>query len=343
MSETPLRDSYNRSIDYMRISITDRCNLRCRYCMPPQGVEKKSHADILRYEEIVAVVRAGIELGVRSVRLTGGEPLVRPGVATLVRQLSEIEGLSDISMTTNGTLLAQHAWELKEAGLNRVNISLDSLRRDRYAEITRRNQFDEAMRGIHAALDVGLSPVKVNVVVMRGVNDDEIFDFAGLTRQLPIHVRFIEVMPLGENEEFQSETYVSVEEIKRTLQEGLDMLPAAVTGHGPARSFRLSGGKGTVGFITPISHSFCQGCNKLRITADGKIRPCLAYDFEVDLRDEGGRISDIEAIKEKIRAAVRIKPSRHHFGDGSGEDTSDEDTSSKGARPSSRNMFQIGG
>lgn len=333
MPEAALRDGYNRCIDYMRVSITDRCNLRCRYCMPPQGVEKKSHADILRYEEIATVVRAGVELGVRSVRITGGEPLVRPGVATLVRQLRQIDGLSDISMTTNGTLLADHARELKEAGLNRVNISLDSLRRDRYAEITRRDQFDEAMRGIQAALNVGLSPVKINVVVMKGVNDDEIFDFADLTRKLPVHVRFIEVMPLGENGHFQSETYVSVEEIRQRLQESLEMLPAAVTGSGPARSFQLAGAKGTVGFITPISHGFCPGCNKLRITADGKIRPCLAHDFEVDLRDDDGRIGGIEAIKEKIRAAVRIKPGRHHFGDGPAE----------GARRSNRNMSQIGG
>lgn len=323
------RDKFGRKIEYLRISITDRCNLRCRYCMPPEGVEYKPHESILRYEEIIRIVRVGIELGIKRVRITGGEPLVRQGVVGFIKELAGLEGLEDISMTTNATLLAGKAAGLKRAGLRRVNISLDSLRRDRYREITGRDSLDQALAGIKSALRVGLSPVKLNVVVMRGINDDEIPDLVELTLDYPLHVRFIEYMPLGRTVQSQLNSYISLEEIKRRIGGRMELIPGKVKGNGPAEYFKVPAARGTIGFITPVSHSFCTRCNRLRLTADGRLRPCLVDNIEVDLHDGEGRVEDSEDIRRKFKEAILLKPGSHNF--------FQEDIFSE------RNMFQIGG
>lgn len=325
-----LMDQEGRKIDYLRISITDRCNLRCRYCMPIEGVEDRSHDGILRYEEMLRIVRVGVELGIKKVRITGGEPLVRRGVVEFVRQLGQIEGLTDLSMTTNGVLLPQYAEELKQAGLRRLNISLDSLQREKYALITRRDQLNETMSGIETALKLGFEPVKINVVMMRGVNDDEIMDFVKLARQYPLHVRFIEFMPLGSSKDNHANHYISLEEVKDQIEEQIDLVPAIIQSSGPAQSYKLTSGTGTVGFITSISQHFCSDCNRLRLTSDGKLRPCLGNNLEIDLREEQGEIQDLDHIRRKIQQAILMKPGCHSF--------FDEEEGVK-----ERNMFQIGG
>jgi GTP 3',8-cyclase len=322
-------DRIGRKIDYLRISITDRCNLRCQYCMPPEGVKFKPHDDIIRYEEIIRVVKVAVELGINKVRITGGEPLVRKGIIDFIAQLNEVTGLEDIGMTTNGTLLAPVAGLLQQAGLNRVNISLDSLKRNRYREITRRDNLDQVLAGIESALKNDLTPLKLNMVVMKGINDDEIFDFVDLTLNQPLHIRFIEVMPLGNNGFLQKENYISLAEIKARIEEKKELIPVKIKGNGPARYYQLPSAQGSIGFITPISHDFCATCNRLRLTADGRLRPCLASDLEVDLHDESGQIENQENIRRCFNEAVALKPSGHHFY---------QDNSF-----SERNMFQIGG
>ena len=324
-----LKDSYGRKIDYLRVSITDRCNLRCRYCMPLEGIVYKAHKAIIRYEEIIRIVRAGVELGIRKIRITGGEPLVRRGVVDFVRQLNRVKGIVDISMTTNGTLLPKFGRALRDAGLKRINISLDSLKRERYVEITRREQFDEAIEGIKTALEVGFNPVKINVVIMKGINDDEVLDFVRLTREFPLHIRFIEFMPLGKLGLLQSGEYMPLNEIKARIEEKEEILPATLRGNGPAEYYKIPYAQGTIGFITPISHNFCANCNRMRLTANGKLRPCLASDLEVDMHDSNGEIRNMEDIKEKFKKAIRIKPIGHDF--------VRKDYLSK------RSMFQIGG
>ncbi len=328
-------DSFLRPIEYLRVSVTDRCNLRCVYCMPPEGVPQCPHDAILRYEEIEIIVRAAAELGIHKVRLTGGEPLARLGLSDLVRRLAAIPGIDDLSMTTNGTLLARHAQELKDAGLKRVNISLDTLRPDRFTAITRRGRLEDALAGIEAAHRVGLEPVKLNMVVMRGVNDDEVVDMARKTISDGWQVRFIEWMPVGESGgDLTGESTaqgVMAAEIRATIEATLGPLePASVdVGGGPARYYRLPGASGTVGFITPISEHFCQHCNRLRLTADGQLRPCLLSDFEIDLRTPLRQGAGTTEIKALVQQAITLKPERHHLAEGNGA--------------AARAMSQIGG
>jgi cyclic pyranopterin phosphate synthase len=311
-------DAYNRPISYLRISVTDRCNLRCVYCMPPQGVPKRAHAEILRYEEIETVVRAAAELGITKVRLTGGEPLVRPGVVDLVRMLARVAGIDDLSMTTNGVLLNDHAQALARAGLHRVNVSLDTLRPERFRRITRCGELEDVLTGIKAAHAAGLEPIKINTVVARGMNDDEVVDLARKTVDPGWHVRFIELMPIGSggaiNAAWQSQV-VAAGEIRQRIEAALGTLqPAKVSvGGGPARYYRLPNAKGTVGFITPVSEHFCTRCNRLRLTADGHLRPCLLSDFEIDLRAKLRTGADVEQIKALILQGIESKPLRHHL------------------------------
>jgi len=295
--------------------VTDRCNLRCVYCMPPQGVLWRPHEEILRYEEIETVVRAAAELGISKVRLTGGEPLVRKGLVDLVSMISRIPGIDDLAMTTNGILLARYAEELKAAGLQRVNVSLDTLRPERFRRITRLGELSDTLEGIAAAKKAGLVPVKVNTVVIRGLNDDEVVDFARLTFAPDWHVRFIEVMPLGDNVDWADNGYVPMGEVRARIEGELGKLVPAklVTGGGPARYYRLPGAEGTVGFITPISEHFCYQCNRLRLTADGKLRPCLLSDYEIDLRTPLRQGASAEEIKALIIEGIRNKPERHHL------------------------------
>jgi cyclic pyranopterin phosphate synthase len=313
---TGLSDSFHRPINYLRISVTDRCNLRCVYCMPAEGIELMSHNDILTYEEIYTVARAAAGLGINKLRLTGGEPLVRLGLPSLVQMLAKIDGVDDISLTTNGVLLGRYASELKSAGLRRVNVSLDSLKPDRFKLITRiGDDLNEVLKGIEVARAVGLEPVKINVVVMAGINDDELLDFAAKTIDEGWQVRFIELMPLVGRDTTQ---FVSASEMKRRLEPLGELTPYLPSvGNGPAKYFRLPNAKGAIGFITPISEHFCFQCNRLRLTADGRLRPCLLSDYEVDLKPSlrGGVSSS--GLKKLIKEAVANKPQRHNLAEGS--------------------------
>jgi GTP 3',8-cyclase len=316
-----IRDGYARVIDYLRVSVTDRCNLRCIYCMPPEGVPLQSHGDLLTFEEIVAVVVAAVELGVRKVRLTGGEPLVRLGLTELVQQLAHIEGLDDLSLSTNGTLLKEHAAALKAAGLRRVNVSLDSLKPERYRRITRQGKLADALGGIEAAQEAGLTPIKINAVVMRGCNDDEVADLAALAGERGWSIRFIERMPLAGSEG----GYVSAAEVRAKLDDLGPLLPGSdEVQNGPARCYRLAGTAGSVGFISPLSEPFCATCNRLRLTSTGMLRPCLlSNEGEVDLRATLRAGASREAIQRLLLRAAGSKPGRHSLRprDGSAQDT----------------------
>jgi len=274
-----LFDSFKRRINYLRISVTDRCNLRCIYCMSSEGVPWMPHSEILSYEEISVVVRIAAELGINKVRLTGGEPLVRAELHELVQMLSEVKGIDDISLTTNGTLLKKHALELKQAGLKRVNISLDTFRSDRFRYITRCGELSDVLDGIDAAMNADLHPVKINMVVMRGINDDEVLDFARMTYKQGWHVRFIERMPFTEIAEV-----VPSDELRQRIMSVGSLEPcSSAIGNGPARYYRLPGASGTIGFISPITEPFCSDCNRLRLTSNGRLCPCLLSDEGVDL------------------------------------------------------------
>ncbi|RLC61229.1 MAG: GTP 3',8-cyclase MoaA [Chloroflexi bacterium] len=311
-------DAYNRPISYLRISVTDRCNLRCVYCMPPQGVPWRPHDEVLRYEEIETVVRAAAELGISKVRLTGGEPLVRLGITDLVRMLACIPGVDDLAMTTNGVLLSRYAEDLARAGLQRVNISLDTLRPERFRHITRRGRLEDVLDGMTAAQKVNLKPIKVNTVVIRGMNDDEVVSFARKTMEAEWNVRFIELMPVG-NGALMNSTWekriVTAREIRARIEAALGRLePAKMrAGVGPARYYRLPGAQGTLGFITPVSEHFCYQCNRLRLTADGQLRPCLLSDQEIDLRTPLRRGAGVEQIKTLLLQGIECKPMQHHL------------------------------
>jgi cyclic pyranopterin phosphate synthase len=313
---TGISDSFQRPINYLRISVTDRCNLRCVYCMPEAGVALMSHADILSYEEIYAVVKAAAEMGINKVRLTGGEPLVRAGVPDLVSLLAGIETIDDISLTTNGILLAQYAAALKEAGLNRVNVSLDSLKPEKFNMITRCGALEDTLEGIEAAKAAGLTPVKINVVVMAGVNDDELTDFALKTVSDGWHVRFIEHMPVNGDDPGVTKLF-SVAEMRKRIETLGKLEPWKVdVGNGPAKYFRLPDATGTIGFITPVTEHFCYQCNRLRLTADGKLRPCLLSEEEIDLKEPLRSGASVTELKNLIEKAVASKPKGHRLAEG---------------------------
>lgn len=309
-----MRDRFGREIEYLRISVGDRCDLRCIYCRA--GVPDLSpKGEVLSFEEIVALVRVAGEFGVKRVRLTGGEPLIRRGIVRLVELLKERCDLIDLSLTTNGTRLGRLARELKRSGLDRVNVSLDTLRPDRFRTITRGGDLGEVLFGIERAAEVGLSPVKLNTVAMRGVNDDEFLDLACFALQRGFVLRFIELMPIGEavRDGFWREAFIGVDEIRRRLSRELSLIPEPrAEGAGPARYFRAEGLPGAVGFIPAISYPFCNSCNRLRVTATGELRPCLACDAGFPLRDALRR-GDLDAVREAFAAAIRGKPSGHRW------------------------------
>jgi len=314
---TGFSDSFQRPINYLRISITDRCNLRCIYCMPHNGVKLMSHGDILAYEEIQTIVQAAAEMGVNKVRITGGEPLVRLGLSQLIGMLAEIEGIDDISLTTNGIFLGRYAAELKTAGLRRVNISLDSLRPERFKFITGgAGRLEDVLDGIEVARSVGLNPVKINNVVMFGINDDELVDFAEKTIDDEWHVRFIELMP-AVGEKATPAHFTSVHDMRQRLEVLGELEPCLPSvGNGPAKYFRFPQAKGTVGFITPVSEHFCFQCNRLRLTADGKLRPCLMSDDEIDLKQPLRSGISLAGLKKRIGEAVALKPAHHRLAEG---------------------------
>jgi len=313
---TGLSDSFHRPINYLRISVTDRCNLRCVYCMPAEGISLMSHNDILTYEEIYTVARAAAELGINKLRLTGGEPLIRLGLPKLIQMLAQIEGIDDISLTTNGVLLGRYASELKSAGLRRVNVSLDTLKPDRFKLITRLgDNLGEVLEGIEVAKAVGLEPVKLNMVVMAGINDDELLDFAAKTITEGWHVRFIELMPIVGKD---TAHFFSASEMRQRLEPMGELTPYLPSvGNGPAKYFRLPQAKGAIGFITPISEHFCFQCNRMRLTADGRLRPCLLSDYEVDLKKPLRSGISLAGLKELFKQAVANKPQHHNLAEGS--------------------------
>lgn len=314
---TKLIDSYNRSIDYLRISITDRCNLRCTYCMPKDGIPLMNPENILRYEELIRIIKICASHGITRVRFTGGEPLVRKGVVDFIKNIAGIKGIEDLSLTTNGVLLKEYAMALKNAGLNRVNVSLDSLKKDRFQKITRADNLEDVLKGLEESERIGLSPVKINVVAIRGFNDDEIMDFALLTKEKPYHVRFIEYMPFDVEAGWQKEKCITAMEMKDVIEKFERLMPLEDIKKrtGPARRYKFSNAVGEVGFISPVSDHFCGSCNRLRLTADGKLRTCLFSDDEIDVKKalrEGASDKEIENL---LFNAVRKKPERHYIND----------------------------
>jgi cyclic pyranopterin phosphate synthase len=327
----PFQDDFGRPINYLRVSVTDRCNLRCVYCMPAEGVEQCSHHEILRYEEMALIIRAAAGLGISQVRLTGGEPLVRRGLPEFVRTIAAIPGIQDIAMTTNGVLLAAHARSLADAGLHRINVSLDTLRPDRFARITRLGRIEDVWAGIEAAQAAGLAPIKLNMVVVRSLNDDEVAGFARRTLTAGWHVRFIELMPIGTSAGWAGDGAVPIAEIRDRIER--EVAPLAPVegppGNGPARYFRFPAAQGTVGFIGALSEHFCAACNRLRLTADGRLRPCLMDAREIDLRSALRTGAGVEALREILEQAIRVKPRGHRLG--------------QAESPRDRTMAQIGG
>lgn len=303
------RDQFGRAIEYLRISVTDRCNFRCLYCMPVEGLPWLPRAEILSYEEIAAIVSQLAPLGLRRVRLTGGEPTIRPDLERLIAMLRAVSGVEDIALSTNGVKLEALAATFRDAGLDRVNMSADSLRPERIVKIARRNLGLDPVRAARAATSAGLAPVKINVVVMRGINDDEIADFARLTLDNPWHVRFIELMPVGEMRELTWEHVVPSDEVLTRIA---DVAPLAAVagphGNGPAVYHAFAGAPGTVGVITPMSHTYCATCNRVRLTADGRLRTCLFGDHEVALRDP---LRNGQPLAPLFRDALAGKPREH--------------------------------
>lgn len=299
-----MQDNYGRTIHYLRLSVTDLCNYRCIYCMPKDGVIKKEHKDILSIEEMTEIVRAAHALGINKVRLTGGEPLVRKGIITLCRNIKAIDNHIELGVTTNGSLLAPMAKELKAAGVDRLNISLDSLNPKIFKEITRGGDPQDVLGGIKAAQDAGFDNIKINTVLLKDINDQELYDFIQLTKDNAIHVRFIELMPLGVAKAWDNERFMTTTMVEEILQNA-ELLRI----DGVARVYRLPDHKGTIGLICPMSNSFCPSCNKIRITADGKLKPCLHSDQEIDLKGLQG-----EKLEDAIKNGILQKPHSHRFG-----------------------------
>ncbi len=315
-------DNYGRVIDYMRISVTELCNLRCRYCMPEEGIVKRAHDEMMTAEETIDAVKAAVSLGIKKIRITGGEPLVKRGIVKLCDAISAIEGVEELCITTNGTLLPKFGKELREAGVSRVNISLDTLDPDKYREITRIGELSDALAGIDAAFEAGFDKIKINNVLMGGFNDDEIGDFVRLTVDRPIEVRFIELMPIGGGMDFDRSGFISCQQVLSKVPE----LEPLERSEGVAVLYRLPGAEGRVGLIRPISCEFCGDCNKIRLTSDGMLKPCLHSDAELCIKG-----LQLDEMKEVMRNAVLQKPEMR--------DTLDADNPSHAGR----NMNSIGG
>ncbi|MCK9419504.1 MAG: GTP 3',8-cyclase MoaA [Nitrospirae bacterium] len=311
-----LTDSFNRRIDYLRISITDRCNLKCFYCMPENGLKQFGQSEILTSDEIIRIVRIAGKYGVRKVRLTGGEPLLRNDIFQLISGIKSV-GIKDLSITTNGQRLAGMAQKLKKAGLDRVNISLDTLIAERYRKITRGGEIDRVWEAIAEAERTGLSPVKINVVPVRGVNDDELAGFAALTLHKDVHIRFIEFMPIGNRERWKPDAYLSKEEIRERVTSVGKLVKLPFKGGGPSRNYRIEDAQGMIGFISPISDCFCGSCNRLRLTAIGRLRPCLFSEISVDIKTSLRNGASDDELENLYRGAVLSKPARHTLQEGS--------------------------
>ena len=315
-------DQFGRNITYLRLSVTELCNLRCRYCMPEEGVCKKSHADMLTEDEMILAVEAAASLGITKLRITGGEPLVTKNILSICRRAAAVPGIQEVCLTTNGILLPQLAKPLREAGVRRLNLSLDTLEPDRYAYITRIGRIEDFWKGFHAALDAGFDKIKLNAVLVGGFNDDEIVPLAELTKQYPVDMRFIEMMPMCDSARFGPDAYIPFTRVLEALPEAQ---PVPKDG-GVAKLYRLPGAKGNIGLISPVSAHFCGDCNRIRLTADGKVKPCLHSNAEYPLKG-----LDSEGMRVQLEKAIWGKPkwhgdldAAHHSGAG-------------------RNMNQIGG
>jgi len=314
----PLIDNYARRIRYLRLSVTDRCNLRCRYCMPEEGVQWLPHEGIMRYEEFLRIIRLCVRRGVDKVRLTGGEPLVRKGILDFIPRIREIEGIKDLSLTTNGVLLEPMANALRAAGIERVNISLDTLDRAKYAYITRTDAFDRVLSGIRKAREEGFK-VKINVVAIRGFNDDEILSFARLTQAESMDVSFIELMPVGCAARFAPARPITALDIRQIIVKTFGSLELVESGLGPASLYRIPGAKGKLGFIEPLSEgSFCSRCNRIRLSANGHLRPCLFSDKSIDLLGPLRQGLQDDGLEELLVAGIRSKPSSGFNREGQG-------------------------
>ena len=317
-----MKDTYGREITYLRLSVTELCNLRCRYCMPEDGVVKKRHEDMLTHEEMVLAVRAAASLGITKLRITGGEPLVKPDIVPLFHEFSQVEGIRELCLTTNGALIPRLAAPLREAGVDRLNISLDTLNAEKYRRITRRGELSQALQGIETALCEGFEKIKINAVLIGGFNDDEIPALAELTRQYPVDVRFIELMPMYDSGDFGPEAFIPYTVVTERLPE---LAPVTKDG-GVAKLFRLPGAQGNIGLISPVSAHFCAECNRIRITADGKIKPCLHSSDEISIKG-----MSLEEMEQTLHRAILEKPQWH------GELSYSERSHAN------RNMNQIGG
>jgi len=307
-----LLDNNHRVINYLRLSVTDRCNLRCIYCMPEKGIRFMTHSEILTYEEMFHIVRLSIQKGIRKVRLTGGEPLVRKGFISFLERLCKIKGLEEITLTTNGMLLKSFAADIKNCGISRINVSLDSLRPERFFRITGRDCFKQVWEGIEEAEHMGFNPIKINVVAIKGVNDDEILDFATLTLEKPYHIRFIELMPIGDKNISMVDKFISSKEIFKKIETISILQPIANNLlDGPAERYALEGAKGEVGFIGALSNHFCDKCNRLRLTPEGHLRGCLFSDQEIDLKTPLRQEKKDAYLLQLIELAIKNKPKEH--------------------------------
>lgn len=305
-----LVDSFGRQHTYLRISVTERCNLRCIYCMPPHGIALRAKEEMLTFDEIERAGRLFAGFGITKIRLTGGEPLVRKNLPELVRRLVDIGGIRSVGMTTNGVLLKSHIKELKQAGLHSVNISLDTLRPERFERIALRSHYDDVRAGIDAALDEGFTPLKLNMVVMGGVNDDELPDFVEMARERPVNVRFIEFMPFKANQ-WNTGKFVPYAAMRNAIEQRYELTPADMQPGAVALDFLIPGFAGPVSFITSMSDHFCDGCNRLRLTADGSIKSCLFHHAEVNLRAPLRARAGDDVLEDMIRCAVILKPRQH--------------------------------
>ena len=328
-------DKFDREINYLRVSITDRCNLHCSYCRPKEGISLRGHDDILRYEEIIRIVSMAVKLGLIKVRITGGEPLLRRGFIEFIASLNKIQGLQDISLTTNGILLEEYAQGIFDAGIHRINISLDSLNKEKYFRVTNGGNLEAVLRGIAKAEEIGFSPIKINTVAIKGFNDDEVLAFAKLAVDKPFQMRFIELMPMGQASLEHGADYLPVTQLMQKISAKFELEQIKVKENksaGPATIFRIKGGRGEIGFINPVSSHFCSTCNRLRLTADGRLRACLIKEEEIDLKKALSEKCSDSVLERLIREAILLKPKQH-----------DLDCSDRHLKKCHRDMSEIGG
>lgn len=329
-------DNYNRKINYIRVSVTDRCNLRCIYCRPAKHFHQLDRSQILSFEEIIRLIKIAVLNGITKVRLTGGDPLVRKDIVKLIKSISQLDGISDLSLTTNGILLSQMAHKLYDAGLRRINISLDSLKKSKFEDITGLDGLKQVLKGIEAVKQIGFAPIKINVVIIKGINDDEILDLAKLSLDNSFHIRFIEFMPVGNNQLWQKKRYMSCSIIKEIICSYKPLMASSLSGphhspsNGPARLFEFKGAPGKIGFISPMSNHFCSTCNRIRLTADGKMRSCLLSNAEIDIKSALNSGATNEELQKLFIFAIKNKPGKHNI-------------FQKPPKAFNRNMTSIGG